>query len=580
MTHDTRASRRPSACLLIALLLTAGTAGAQAAPKPADLVLRGGEIATLDAAHPEAQALAARDGRIVAVGSDADVARFTGPRTRVIDLHGARAVPGFIEAHGHFMGLGESLMELDLTKARTWDDIVAMVRKAAAAAKPGDWIVGRGWHQEKWDHAPQPNVHGLPYNTSLSAASPRNPVFLEHASGHGAIVNALAMKLAGIGPKTPNPPGGEIVRDDKGVAIGTLQDRATGLVGRVMAQAEAKRTPAEREARAERQVQLASSDAIRKGITSFQDQGESFETLALFRKLAGAGKLPIRLYAMVGSGDLAELADKLPKFHVVGYGGDHLTINAIGEVTADGALGTHTAWFLKPYVDDPTATGLNVTTVPKMRAISELALKNGYQVAVHAIGDRANHETLDLFESLLKEHPDKHDLRFRIEHAQHLDAADIPRFGKLGVIASMQGIHACSDGPYVVKRLGEERARVGAYVWQSLLKTGAVIANGTDVPVEDEDPIPNFACSVTRRLKDGSTFYPDQAMTRQEALRSYTRDAAFAAFEEKEKGTLAPGKLADITVLSQDIMTVPADRIPGTRVLYTIIGGKVVYTGK
>jgi len=513
----------------------------------------------------------------VAVGADADVARLIGPHTRVVDLHGALAVPGFIESHGHFMGLGESLMELNLTKAHTWDDIVALVRRAAVDAKPGEWIVGRGWHQEKWDRPPRPSFQGLPYNTTLSAASPRNPVYLEHASGHGAIVNARALELAGIGPRTPNPPGGEIVRDARGVAIGALEDNAVGLVSRVMAQAEAKRTPAERAARAERQVQLAAQDAIRKGITSFQDQGESFATLALFRRLAGEGKLPIRLYAMVGSRDLAELAAQLPKFRTIGYGGDHLTIRTIGEITSDGALGTHTAWFLQPYDDVPGTAGLNVTPMEKIRALAELALKDGYQVTVHAIGDRANHETLDLFESLFQAHPDARDLRWRIEHAQHLSPTDIPRFGRLGVIASMQGIHACSDGPYVIKRLGEERAREGAYAWQSLLKTGAVIANGTDVPVEDEDPIPNYACSVTRKLKDGSFFFPAQAMTREQALRSYTRDAAYAAFEEREKGTLAPGKLADITVLSRDLLTERADRIPGTRVLYTIIGGKVMY---
>lgn len=558
-------------------VLAALVAPRGAAAQAADLVLRNGKIVTVDPARPQAQALAVRGDRIVALGSDAEIAKLTGPRTRVIDLHGRLAVPGFIEAHGHFMGLGQALMELDLTKARTWDDIVAMVRDAAAKAQPGEWIVGRGWHQEKWDRPPQPNVEGLPYNTSLSAASPNNPVVLEHASGHGMIVNAKAMELAGIGPDTPSPAGGEIVRDAKGVAVGMLRDNAMDLVGRAMRRSEGARTPAQREARARRQVELASADALKKGITSFQDQGESFATIAFYKKLADEGKLPIRLYAMVEAMPAETLAVYMPKYRMVGYGGDHLTVRAIGELSSDGALGTHSAWFLEPFTDLPTSTGLNVVKMADIRAMAEVAVKNGYQVAVHAIGDRANRETLDVFEALSKEHPEAKDVRWRIEHAQHLSATDIPRFGKLGVIASMQGIHACSDGPYVVKRLGEERAKAGAYVWRSLLDSGAVIANGTDVPVEDEEPIANFECSVTRRLRDGSVFYPAQVMTRAEALRSYTRDAAFAAFEEDRKGTLSPGKLADIVVLSRDLMTIPAAEIKGTRVEYTIVGGKVLY---
>ncbi len=568
---------RMGAALLLALCVPAATRAQQ---RTADLVLRNGRIVTVDAARPEAQALAVVGDRIAAVGSDAEIARWVGPRTRVIDLGGKLAVPGFNESHGHFMGLGESLLELNLTKARSWNDIVAMVRAAAAKAKPGDWIVGRGWHQEKWDRAPQPNVEGLPYNTSLSAASPDNPVLLVHASGHGAYGNAKAFELAGIGPKTPDPAGGEIVRDAKGVAIGMLRDNAVGLVRAAMQRSQAGRTSAQVEARARRQATLAAEDAIRKGVTSFQDQGESFRTIAMLREMAAEGKMPIRLYAMVGAAPAESLALYLPKIRVVGFANNHFTVRAIGEITSDGALGTHSAWFLKPYDDVPTTTGLNVTPMARIRAMAEVALRDGYQVAVHAIGDRANHETLDLYQSIFQAHPQAKDLRWRIEHAQHLEPSDIPRFGRMHVIASMQGIHACSDGPYVVKRLGEQRAREGAYVWQSLLRSGATIANGTDVPVEDEDPIPNFACSVSRTLRDGSRFFPAQSMSRLEALRSYTLDAAYTEFMEKEKGSLTPAKLADIVVLSKDIMTVPAAEIPQAKVLYTIVGGKVLYEAK
>lgn len=543
----------------------------------ADLVLTHGRLVTVDSTMPEAQALAVVGDSIAAVGSDSMIARWIGPATKVIDLQGRLAVPGFIESHGHFMGLGASLMELDLRKARSWDDIVALVRDAAESARPGEWIVGRGWHQEKWDHPPQPNVDGLPYNTSLSAASPDNPVLLEHASGHGAYGNAKAFELAGIGPDTPNPPGGEIVRDANGVAIGMLRDRAARLLSRAMARSQAGRTPEQVEATRRKQAELAARDAIKKGITSFQDQGESFATIAMLRQMAAEGHMPIRLYAMVSAAPPESLAVYLPKIRVIGFADHHFTVRALGEITSDGALGTHSAWFLKPYDDVPTTTGINVTPMAQIKAMAEVALQDSFQVAVHAIGDRANHETLDVYDSIFQEHPDATNLRWRIEHAQHLEPSDIPRFAAMHVIASMQGIHACSDGPYVVKRLGEQRAREGAYVWHSLLSTGAIIANGTDVPVEDENPIPNFACSVSRVLRDGSAFFPGQSMTRMQALRSYTLDAAYTEFMENEKGSLTPGKLADIVVLSRDIMTVPVPEITQARVLYTIIGGRVEY---
>ncbi|HKJ92770.1 MAG TPA: amidohydrolase, partial [Longimicrobiales bacterium] len=493
---------RRMATLLPALLLAAGCARHQTA----DMVLMNGKLLTVDSAQPTAQALAVVGDRIAAVGSDSAMVPWIGPNTNVIDLQGRLAVPGFIESHGHFMGLGRSLTELDLRKAHSWDDIVAMVREAAKTAKPGQWIVGRGWHQEKWDRPPQPDVEGLPYNTSLSAASPDNPVLLTHASGHGAYGNAKAFELAGIGPDTKDPPGGEIVRDAKGVAIGMLRDRAAGLLSHAMAGSQASRTPEQAEAEARHQAELAAQDAISKGLTSFQDQGESFRTIAMLRQMAADGDMPIRLYAMVGAAPPESLEVYLPKIRVVGFANHHFTVRALGEITSDGALGTHSAWFLQPYDDVPTTTGLNVTPMAQIKAMAEVALKHDYQVAVHAIGDRANHETLDLYDSFFIEHPDADPaaLRWRIEHAQHLEPSDIPRFAQMHVIASMQGIHACSDGPYVVKRLGEQRAREGAYVWHSLLSTGAIIANGTDVPVEDEDPIPNFACSVSRILRDGS----------------------------------------------------------------------------
>ncbi|HTR77390.1 MAG TPA: amidohydrolase [Gemmatimonadaceae bacterium] len=543
----------------------------------ADLVLLHGVVVTVDSIHPAAQAVAVAGDSIVAVGSDADIQKYVGSGTRVIDLHGATAIPGFNESHGHFMGLGEAKMELDLTKAHTWDDIVQMVAEAVRTAKPGAWIQGRGWHQEKWDKPPQPNVDGLPLGDKLAAVSPNNPVVLTHASGHAVFANRKALELAGIGPNTPNPPGGEIVRDARGRAIGMLRDRAAGLVNAALAKAQAGRSPDEIRAHDVRAVALAAQDALSKGITTFQDQGESFATLTFLKDLAAQGKLPIRLYAMVGVTSPEALDAQLAAMKTLNFAHDHFTIRTIGEVTTDGALGTQSAWFLAPYADLPSSSGFPVVPPDQVRRIAELAVKYGYQVTAHAIGDRANRETLNVFEAVFKEHPELRDPRWRIEHAQHLDPADIPRFGQLHVIASMQGIHACSDGPYVVKRLGEKRAKTGAYVWRSLMSTGAIIANGTDVPVEDEDPIPNYACSVTRRLADGTLFYPEQKMTRAEALRSYTLNAAYAMFAERRLGSLTPGKLADITVLDRDIMTVPDNQIPGTKVLYTIVGGTIAY---
>ncbi|HVB38880.1 MAG TPA: amidohydrolase [Vicinamibacterales bacterium] len=569
--------------LALALLILGAAAAFAQSPSwywqrgPADLVLRHGHVVTVDAAHPEAQAVAVSAGKILAVGSDEAIQRYIGPHTQVIDLNGRLLIPGFIDAHAHFMGMGEALKELDLTKAHTWDDIVRMVADAVKTAKPGQWIQGRGWHQAKWDHAPEPNVEGLPYNDSLSRVSPDNPVILTHASGHAIFVNQKAMALAGIGPKTPNPPGGEIVRDAKGRAIGMLRDRAMTLVRRVLQAQLDQRTPAQVQADLEETVRLAAHDMLSKGVTTASDEGESFKTIDFLKKLVGEGKVPARLWVLVSGESPAALAAKLPQYWLDGYGDDHLSVRGIGEITADGALGTHSAWFLKPYDDLPTSTGLSVTPPATIKAMAEIALKDHFQVSVHAIGDRANHEVLNVFQQIFAAHPDARDLRWRIEHAQHLEASDIPRFGQMHVIASMQSIHACSDGPYVIQRLGEARAAEGAYAWRKLIDAGAIIANGTDAPVEDIDPIPNFDCAVTRRMKNGQAFFPQEDMTREEALRSYTINAAYAIFQEDRLGSITPGKLADLVVLSKDIMTVPADQISSARVDDTLVGGQIVY---
>jgi predicted amidohydrolase YtcJ len=584
MSLTTGCSRGMVRLGLVIVLCVAGAPLAAAAGQtwywqrgPADVVLRHGHVVTVDAAHPEAQAVAVLAGRILAVGTDEAIQAYIGPRTTVIDLKGRLLVPGFIDAHAHFMGMGEALKELDLTKARTWDDIVALVAAAVKQASPGQWIQGRGWHQAKWDRAPQPNVDGLPYNDTLSAVSPDNPVILTHASGHAVFVNQQAMALAGIGPDTPNPPGGEIVRDTKGRAIGALRDRAAGLVQRVLQADLAKRTPAQVEADLAETVRLAAHDMLSKGVTMVSDEGESFQTIDVLKKLVAEGQVPARLWVLVSAASPETLAVKMPQYWLDGFGDDHLSVRGLGEITADGALGTHSAWFLKPYDDLPTSTGLDVTPPASIQAMAEVALKNHFQVSVHAIGDRANHAVLDVFQQIFAAHPEARDLRWRVEHAQHLEGSDLPRFGAMHVIASMQSVHACSDGPYVVTRLGEARAAEGAYAWRKLIDSGAIIANGTDAPVEDINPIPNFACAVTRRMNNGKTFFPQEDMTRDEALRSYTINAAYALFQEDRLGSIAPGKLADLVVLSKDIMTIPADEIATAQVDYTLVGGTIVY---
>jgi len=538
---------------------------------PADLVLRGGRIVTLDARVPEAQAIAARAGAIVAVGTNADVARFIGPTTQVVELNGQFAMPGFIEGHGHFTGLGDGKLNLELQNTKSWDEIVHMVALAAEKAKPGEWIIGRGWHQEKWSSTPQPNVEGFPTHESLDKVSPNNPVILTHASGHASFANAKAMQLSNITAATANPSGGEILKDAKGQPTGLLRETASGLVRR--GAGAPTPTAAETDARGFRVLELADREAISKGITSFQDAGSSFEVVDRVKRAIDAGRMNVRLWMMIRGGTPQTLAAG----RVVGYGNNMLTVRAI-KITADGALGSRGAWLLEPYSDKPDSSGLATTPVEQMRQQAQAALEAGYQVCIHAIGDRANREVLNVYEEAFKKNgKNGKDLRWRVEHAQHISAADIPRFGQLGVIASMQGIHCTSDAPWVEPRLGAKRAEEGAYVWQKLMKSGAVVTNGTDTPVEDIDPIASYYATVTRKASDGKVFYGDQRMTRIEALRSYTINNAFAAFEEDIKGTLSLGKLADITVLTRDITTVPDDEIKQAKVVYTIVGGKVVY---
>ena len=561
---------RLTTAVILALIIVAPSRAPRTAmqaqtPQFADLVLTNGKVVTVEDAMPEAQAVAVRGGRILALGSSSDIRQYVGTATQVIDLGGQLVIPGFVEGHGHFSGIGEAQLSLKLMPTTSWDEIVSMVATAAKAAKPGEWIVGRGWHQEKWTSRPSPNVEGFPTHLSLDAVSPNNPVLLTHASGHASFVNAKAMAISDINQSTPNPPGGEILKDAAGQPTGLLRETASGLV----------RTGRGDPSRTRKALQLASEEVLSKGVTSFQDAGASFAMIDLMKQMIDDKTIGVRLWVMVREGNQRE-APLLATYRTIDYGDSHLTVRAIKR-QIDGALGSRGAWLLEPYADKPDSVGLNTASVAEIAETARLAMANDYQLCVHAIGDRANRETLDIFEQAFKANPATRNLRWRVEHAQHLSLQDIPRFGRLGVIASMQGIHSTSDAPYVLERLGARRAEEGAYVWQKLMKSGAVVSNGTDAPVEDVDPIANYYATVSRRTHDGKVFFGDQRMSRMEALRSYTLNGAYAAFEETSRGSLKVGKLADMTVLSKDITTIDESEIPTARVVYTLVAGKVLF---
>ena len=556
--------------VLLAFVFGATMTPSSFAQKPAapDLVIWGGRVVTMDPKAEVAEAIAIKGDRILAVGKAADIRPLVTGDTRVIDLKGAIAVPGLTDAHAHFLGIGDAAIQLDLTKARSFEEIVEQVRQAAAKTPKGEWIRGRGWHQDKWDKKPARTVSGFPVHDALSAVSPDHPVVLTHASGHASIANAKAMELGKIGPATADPPGGDLVRDEKGQPTGLFNETAQDLVaGNALTPGELRRMAA-----------LASQECLRKGITSFHDAGTPFPQLDLLKELVEEGTIGVRLW-MMAEGSNKSLAENLPKYLVKGAAGNRFSVGGIKRYM-DGALGSRGALLLEPYSDAPETSGLALAELADLRETAKIAAENEAQLCVHAIGDKANRLVLDVFEETFKKYPEPKDRRWRIEHAQHIDPKDIPRFGRLGVIASVQTVHCTSDGPWVPDRLGAQRCKGGAYPWRTLLETGAHLANGTDAPVEDVDPIANYYSAVTRKSGNGQAFYPGQSLTRQEALAAATLWAAYAAFEEKEKGSLEVGKLADVTVLSKDILLVPEEEIKKAEVLYTIVGGKVAYEKK
>lgn len=545
---------------------------------PADMIFTNGVIYTVNEDQPKVEAVAVKDGMILAVGTSEEIEKYKSEATEVIDLNGETMTPGIIESHAHLMGIGYNKLELDLMYVKTYDELVEKVAEAVAKAKPGDWITGRGWHQDKWIEKPEKMVKGFQTNDQLNEVSPDNPVYLSHASGHAAFANGKAMEMAGItnlkGERPSQVEGGEIILDELGNPTGVLTERASGLVARLI--------PEDTPERAAEALTLALKELSEKGITSFHDAGSGQDVIDLVQKFKNEGKLTSRMYVML-SGNNPEFLEKWYKRGPMIDSTDHmLTVRSI-KLHCDGALGSRGAWLLEDYSDRAGYRGFETLSMDVVTEVSEKAIPAGFQVCSHAIGDRANREILDRYEGAFAKFPDAKDLRFRIEHAQHIDPADIPRFGKMGVIAAMQAIHLSSDRPWAIDRLGEKRIVDGAYVWQKLMKSGAVVTNGTDAPVEPVDPLPSFYASVTRKTLEGTPkngYEADQKMSREEALKAYTLSGAFAEFEEDFKGSIEVGKAADFTIFDKNIMEIPEADILTTKVAMTVVGGKVVYKAK
>jgi predicted amidohydrolase YtcJ len=548
-----------SASLLFCL--AAPAARAQGAT-PADLIVTNARIYTVDDGRPMAEAMAVRAGRVQFVGSERGALTLRGPQTRVLDAAGATIIPGIADAHVHLLNLGMALRTVSLVGARTYDEVIERIAAKARELPAGTWITGRGWDQNDW-----PDTR-LPSHEPLSRAVPNHPVSVTRIDGHATLVNAAAMRIANLTAATTDPAGGRIERTASGEPTGVLVDRAMGIVS-------SRVPPATRD-----QVRDATLGAIREanrwGLTSVHDAGVEAAVVDVYEELARAGQYSLRNYVMIRQDD-STLARYFRRGPQRGLHDGRIWIRAI-KISADGALGSRGAALLDPYSDDPTNSGLLLVPPARIKDVAVRALRSGFQLNVHAIGDRGNRVVLDAFEAALKEVPAA-DHRFRVEHAQILHHDDIPRFAELDVLPSMQTTHQVSDMYWVPNRIGFSRS-LGGYAWRSLLNTGVIIPNGTDFPVEAVAPMRSFHSAVTRQDENNwpmGGWFADQRMTRSEALRSMTLWPAYAAFQEHELGSLSPGKYADFVILDRDIMTVAPDAILGTQVVATYIGGRAVY---
>ena len=554
----------------------ASLAEASELPRGVDLILLHGKIWTGEPAPGSSatrivQAVAIANGRILAVGSDKEIRAYQGPNTTVVDLKGRLAVPGLTDSHAHFIQGGFQLLSVDLKDARSEEEFVRRVAEKARTLPPGRWMQGGDWDEEAW------SSEKLPTRWLIDSVTPRTPVFISRYDGHAVLANSLALKLAGVTKNTPDPPGGVIVRDPKsGEPTGVLKDEAQDLVAQVI--------PRPSRAEMEEALRAALKEAARVGLTSIHDitvgpeawNGNFTGEIELLRRAELEGWLTCRIYAITPIANWKNL-EQAGISHDMGS--DFLEMGAV-KAFADGSLGSRTAWMFKPYDDDPSNSGLPMPIMAppaKLEEIARQADKAGIQICAHAIGDRAISSLLDIYERIGGEHPAAH--RFRVEHAQHVRPEDFARFGKLGIVASMQPYHAIDDGRWAEKRIGHERAR-SSYAWKSMLDAGARLAFGSDWPVAPLDPLSGIYAAVTRATLDGKNpggWFPEQRLTVEEALRAYTLGAAYAAFQEKEKGTISPGKLADVVVLSDDLFRIPPERIKDVHIEFTILGGRIAY---
>jgi predicted amidohydrolase YtcJ len=556
--------RLSAVCIALCAMLglSSATPAQRTTPAPADLIVTNARIYTVDDGHPFVSALAVRDGKVAFVGSVREASLLRGPNTHVIDAAGRTVIPGMVDAHAHLFGLGEFLRSIDLTDTRSYDEIVSRVGARVKQATAGRWVIGRGWDQNKWGDT------RFPTHEALSAVSPNNPVVLERIDGHALLANAAAMRAAGVTAATKDPAGGRIEHGANGAPTGVFVDNAMGIIDRVI--------PSMSHDEMTSAALAAVKESNRWGLTGLHDPGEPRAVLDVFEELAKAGTFSLRVYAMI-SDDSAAIEHYFQRGPQSALYDSHLWIRAI-KLYADGALGSRGAALLDPYTDDPKNSGLLKSTPEHLRDVSTRALQHGFQVATHAIGDRGNRIALDAYEAALKAVPTV-DHRFRIEHVQVLDHADIPRFAQIGVIPSMQAVHQTSDMYWAANRLGYART-FGAYAWRSLLNTGVIIPNGSDFPVERVNPLFSFHAAVSRQDDNNwppGGWFPEQKMTREEALKGMTIWPAYAAFQEQTMGSLTVGKLADFVILDRDIMTIPDSEILGTNVLATYIGGRVVF---
>ncbi len=561
--------------VLAATLILASSAAAQTPGSattqtritgPADLILVNGRVYTVDDTRPMVSAFAVKNGRILFAGSDGEVRALAGARTRVIDAGGGIVIPGMVDAHAHLLGLGTSLSNVKLAGSRSYEEVIARVTAHARSAKAGEWIVGRGWDQNLWPDRQFPN------HEALSRAFPSNPIVLTRIDGHAVLANAMAMRAAKVTSASRDPEGGLIIRNADNSPAGVFVDNATDLVGRAIPNS----TPAQTRAA----ILAAVEEANKWGLIGVHDVGQSRRTIDMYESLAREGKFNLRNYVLVTGSSKADVAHYLARGPRSAMYDGRLWVRSI-KLYADGALGSRGAALLAPYSDDSTNSGLLLTPPAEIQRIATAALRGGFQVSTHAIGDRGNRIALDAHEAALKAVPTA-DHRFRIEHSQVIAPTDIPRFAALGVIPSMQASHQTSDMRWAEVRVGPDRIK-GAYAWRSLLNTGVIIPNGSDFPVEEVNPLISFHSAISRQDATNwpqGGWYPNQVMTREEALKGMTIWPAYAAFQEKVMGSISPGKYADFVILDRDIMTVPASEILQTRVMSTYLGGKAVYQRK